>query len=408
MSERRFRAAMHDAPVPDEGGAEQRARRMLHAAFEADRAAADRPGGSAGGRRRAWRPLLALAAVAVAIAVALTPPGEAVGDWIADGLPVGSEPSSPTLTSLPTGGRLLVTSRAGPWVVHPDGSRRRLGDYQEAAWSPNGLFVVASRARQLTALEPDDGSVRWTLSRSAPVSDAAWSPDGFRIAYRSGSTLRVVAGDGTGDAPLDAADPVRPAWRPGAEPVLAYVNPLGTIVVRQTDSGRVLWRDREFSRPTQLLWSNDGSRLIVVSPTGVEVLDGVRAGATGDAVPPGTRPAAAAVNPVTGSLALVRYRPDDDRSEVVMLPVEEDAGRRQMRRVFAAGGRFTDVAWSPDGRWLLVAWRDADQWLFIRAASGGTGATQVRKVRAVSNIAKQFHPGGRVVPAFPGVEGWCC
>lgn len=403
MTERRTREALRRAPVPDEDGAEERARRVVRAAFDADR-----PAGAGGPTRRlSIRPLIALAVVALAVVAALTPPGEAVGDWIADGLQTQSAPSSPALTSLPTAGRLLVTSGEGPWVVRRDGSRRRLGDYAEAGWSPNGLFVVASRARQLTALEPD-GSVRWTLARSGPVGDAVWSPDGFRIAYRSGSSLRVVAGDGTGDVRLATADPVRPAWRPGAEHVLAYVNRLGTVVVRQTDTRRRLWRARMPSRPTQLLWSRDGSRLVVISRTGVEVFDGSRPGAALGVLPPGARATAAAINPVTGDLALVRHRPGAGRSDVVTVALDGEGDRPRAHRLFAGGGRFSDLAWSPDGRWLLVAWRDADQWLFIRAGRAGAGSSQVRRVRAVSNIARQFDPGGTSPRAFPRIGGWCC
>ena len=98
------------------------------------------------------------------------------------------------------------------------GRKRRLGDYEEASWSPRGLFVVAASDRRVVALEPD-GDVRWTVTRPRPVADARWAPSGFRIAYREGNTLRVVVGDGTNDHLLARAPPRRPArLAPRCEP----------------------------------------------------------------------------------------------------------------------------------------------------------------------------------------------
>ena len=58
---------------------------------------------------------------------------------------VGVEESAPALFSLPASGQLLVTADSGAWVVDEDGSKRLLGGYREASWSPFGRFVVASR-----------------------------------------------------------------------------------------------------------------------------------------------------------------------------------------------------------------------------------------------------------------------
>src|SRR5205814_5470534 len=111
---------------------------------------------------------------------------------------VGIEHAEPALVALPSAGRLLVDSTAGPWIVGADGSKRLLGRYTAASWSPHGLFEVAVRGHELAALDPK-GTVRWSLERAGLVHDARWSPDGYRIAYLAGSTLRVVAGDGSGD-----------------------------------------------------------------------------------------------------------------------------------------------------------------------------------------------------------------
>ena len=144
---------------------------------------------------------------------------------------VGVERAQPALFSLPSTGQLLVASDAGVWVVQEDGSKRLLGPYREASWSPFGRFVVAARENELTALEPD-GDVRWTLARPGAGSPR-WT--GTRVRHadcvfdRTGITPRVVAGDGAGDGQVCAASArkVPAAWKPGAGFVLALVAPSG-------------------------------------------------------------------------------------------------------------------------------------------------------------------------------------
>jgi hypothetical protein len=113
------------------------------------------------------------------------------------------------------GRRLLATGAGGTWTVSADGASRRLGSWPQASWSPHGLHIAVAGRDRLAAID-SHGVTRWALARPA-VSDPRWyPPTGFRIAYISGSQLRIVAGDGTGDHPLAAyVAPVPPAWRPG-------------------------------------------------------------------------------------------------------------------------------------------------------------------------------------------------
>jgi hypothetical protein len=153
-------------------------------------------------------------------------------------------------------------------------------------------------------LEPD-GDVRWSLARPN-VRFPRWAGDRIdtRIAYLSGTSLRIVAGDGTDDRLLRrnvAAMP--PAWLPGAGFRLAYVDRAGRTVVVDADTGRGL--------------------------------------------PAGTVPPQAAA---------IRRR--GAASEALL----------EGRVVFRGTGEFGDVARSPDGRWLLVTWPTADQWVFVHTA----------------------------------------
>jgi dipeptidyl aminopeptidase/acylaminoacyl peptidase len=392
MSKADVEHLLADATPPDRQAAEERAWRVVSAAFE------ERPhvrGRLAGRRRSALA--LALALVLVLGALALSPAGAALAAWVGDAFDQGREDADPALVSLPAAGRLLATSGQGPWIVHRDGSKRRLGAYEDATWSPAGLFVAVTTGRELVAVEPD-GDLRWSLARSGPVSRPAWSSDGFRIAYLSGRALRVVAGDGTGDALLvRRAAPVRPAWRPGAGHVLAHADLDGRIVVADADSGRRLWRTGPGPLPSTLAWTPDGRRLLALSPGSLRILD--RHGSLSRTLAPlaGARFEALAIHPDGNGAALIRHFPAERRSEAVDLPLRAGIDRR----LFAGDGRFSDLAWSPDGRWLLIAWPDADQWLFVRS-------TDTPKILATSNVSRQLDPGGPAGGPFPTIDGWCC
>ncbi len=191
--------------APDEDAAAERAWEILRAAY-AQREPVAWP-------RRHARPLIAAAVVVAGIAAVLSPPGRSVVHSIRKA--VGVQHAQTELFSLPSPGRLLVSGRGGTWIVNADGSRRRLGAYREAAWSPHGLFVAATKRNELVALDPK-GSVRWTLPRRSPRFPT-WTGTrtDTRIAYIAGGQLRIVAGDGTGDHAVGRAAPYRPTWMPG-------------------------------------------------------------------------------------------------------------------------------------------------------------------------------------------------
>jgi len=361
-------SAFEQVRAPEEDQAAERTWAVVEAAF-AERVQAPRR------RRRLVRPALALAVVAALGAVALTPPGRAVVTSVRRA--IGIVPVQRALFSLPARGNVL----AGAWVVHADGSTRRLGDYREASWSPFGRFVVAARADGLAALEPN-GEVRWTLARP-DVRFPRWGGGltDTRIAYLSGSTLRIVAGDGTGDRAIGPAAAVAPAWREAASAralVLAYADPRGRIRVLAPATGRTLFRTQPGPAPTLLAWSDDGSRLLVLDPTRLRLFDvsgRLVASVRGSFVD-------AAFLPRSRRVALIRT--DDGVSVVSLL------GAR--RPLFPSAGRLAQVVPSPDGRWLLLTWPDANEWLFVPIRGAA-------RVRAVGNIAEQLGGPARV-------EGW--
>ena len=345
---------MDNFEAPDERRAQARTWEVVAAAFAEREPVLTR-------RRAPLRPLLALAVVTALAGVAFTAPGQAVVTPVRKA--IGIEHAQRALYSLPAPGRVL----AGSWIVAADGSTRHIGDFDQTSWSPFGRFVVATRGDELYALQAD-GTIRWKLGRPV-VRDASWTGTrtDTRIAYLSGQRLRVVAGDGTGDrevGPVMSAD-LAPAWRPGAAPfVLAYADIHDRVWAFEPDSHRLLFRVPA-ANPTKLSWSRDGSRLLVLTRTGLNVFDSrgklllKRRGRFVDAVFVG-----------------------DDIAVLSRHTVSLNG-----RTLFRTSGNLTQIVPSPDRRWLLVTWPEARQWLFVPTARGA-------HLRAAGNVD------------LPAVAGW--
>jgi hypothetical protein len=373
-----LRSDLASLPLDDADAAEERSWQVVRTAFAA--------------REPVSRPVVRLRWIAVAAAVlvaalaALSPPGRAVLDSLREA--IGVEHAQPALFSLPATGQIVASGPGGAWVIAPDGSKRRLGDYREASWSPFGHFVIAARPNELAALEPD-GDVRWTLARPG-VAFPRWAggETDTRIAYLAGSRLHIVAGDGTADTDLGlAAAPVAPAWRPagtGRELVLAYVDARGRIAVVTPATHALRHLTAPGPLPTKLQWSSDGKLLLVLAPGSLRLY-----GADGSIVArkdttTGAHFVDAAFLPRSHDVAVLRARSDE--SVVSLL----GSGRV----LFHTTGVLDQVVPSPDGRYVLLAWPAADQWVFVPLHG--------LRISAAAGIAGQL--GG----AFPSVGGWCC
>ncbi len=401
MSENRLRALLREEPIPGGGEAERRGLALVERAYAERRPA---------GRPVLPRLALALAAAALLAALLLSPAGATVRHWIGDVFTAGVRNAQPALTDVPGGGRLLVQSPRGPWVVQPDGSRRLLGHYEEASWSPHGLFVVATSGHTLSAIEPD-GTPHWAVSATAPVSDPRWSPSGFRIAYRAGHSLRVIRADGTRDRLLGPAAPVAPAWFPLGAHLLAYVDAAKRLRVVEADRARTLATASASPGVTALDWSADGRALLELTPNGLwlrrlrldKLADRVRLGASRRVpLPADAIVSAAAFAPEGDRIAALierNSRSAAPHSEALLI----DASGSPPRRLFAVSGHLNQFAWSPDGSRLLLAWPAADQWLFLPV-----GLARSNHLQAIGHIASDFSPGNHGRALFPQIEGWCC
>ena len=366
--------------------AEDRAWEIVRRAFE-ERTSQPRPHP---GRRPAVFALAVLVLAAFA-AAAVTSPGRALVHRVREA--VGVEQASPALFSLPAPGRLLVVSsdEGGVWLVEQHGFKRKLGPYDDAEWSPHGLYLVATQRNQLLTLDAN-GNVRWTLARPNP-SWPRWegTRTDTRIAYVSRGALRVVAGDGTGDRVLDRfGGGIAPAWDPRRLHTVAYYT--GGAVILRRDNGKLVWRRPISVLPTGLSWSSDGRLLAVFSANRIVVLDaGGRLLRTISML--SAELLSGAFAPASHELAMtVRLA---SRSEVRLVDVDHPG---HARLLFAGPGAFGDVAWSPNGAWLLVTWPAANQWVFLHGS----------RAHAVGNIEEQFPRPDKLGPQLELAGRWCC
>lgn len=424
MSDTKLNRALWEAPIPEPPEAEERCRRIVAAAF------AEREGGdendrselrgamppAASERRPLPRLALGLSLAALLAILLLSPAGAAVRNWVGDAFTASTPRPEPALARIPGGGKLLVQTGEGPWVVEPDGSRRLLGDYEEASWSPHGLFVAAAKGRTLSAVEPD-GTPHWSITAATRIGVPRWSPSGERIAYRAGFDLRVIAGDGTEDhlvtgstaagTPPDArVSPayVAPAWSPDGRNALAYVTGAGRLRIVNSETGSVLAGAPAMHRITWMDWADGGGKILEASPEALRLRPVWPAGhpsrpALGKArrlpLPPGATVVDAALAPQRPLVAasITYWKKHGTYSEAVVFRPGRSQG------LLRVPGSLGQIEWSPDGRRLLVAWPGANQWLFLPLGHG--------RGRAVANISRAFSPGGRPT-SFPRIEGWCC
>ncbi len=392
MKEKDLRNLLLEQPLPDEHIAEERSWDAVRAAFLA-REPVPRE------RRVPWRLLIAAAIVAAGIAIGVSPAGSEVADWVRDKLGrdrvASVAPAEPVVAPLPAPGRLLVAAPNGVWVVNEDGGKRRLGAYEGATWSPQGLFVGAWTDRELVALDPAaTDAIHWTVSQRG-ISEARWAPSGFRVAYLARSALRVVIGNGDNDRELAApVARVAPAWRPGAQHVVAYADRLGRVIAVDVDSGENLFRTARAPVPVALGWTAESQQLVVLTEQRLRTFRAPRTLVRAIEIPRRLYSATAlAARPNSNDVAYSVYSERTGQGTIFLF------NGRFSRPLFSGGGRFEDIVWSPDGQLLLVPWAAADQWLFVPVQGQG-------KVVTRTDVAQQFDPGATTAGAFPRVEGW--
>jgi dipeptidyl aminopeptidase/acylaminoacyl peptidase len=199
----------------------------------------------------------------------------------------------------------------------------------------------------------------------------------------------------------ESVAPAGPAWRPGAPHTLAWVDARGRVIVRDAETGALVWRSpSSVALPRGLAWSADGRLLLVPTAGGLLLADPSANSLQRVRLPSGDRAVAAAWAPRGRRLAVVARRPNHDLSRVLVAPAAPEIANRA---VFETTGRLVSPAWSPDGRRVLVRWTEADEWLLLPTAAtpAAAGPGPAPGIVAISPVASRF--GGA-----PTVRGWCC
>ncbi len=293
-------------------------------------------------------------------------------------------------------------------MVSEDDSRRRLGSYSAAAWSPNVIFVALADGRQLAVAEPD-GKLRWSITAPAKVADLVWAaPSGSRIAYRAGRELRVVEGTGAADRSVaDAVAAVGPAWRPGAADdsgpyELAFVGRDGRIRLADPDdpAAEPVLGPSSVSA-SHLLWL-DADRLAAIDRGRIVILDSRLRATERIPLPGGGEVTAADVAPEAGRIALARsessYPP---RSKLLLIRVGRNLD--EVRSVFSIPGEYAGLSFSPDERWIAAGWPEADSWLMVKRRAD---LKTLDQVKVYKGLQRQFDPGGNSPGSLRPPRSW--
>jgi Tol biopolymer transport system component len=184
---------------------------------------------------------------------------------------------------------VFVSDRDGPdpignlgnqeiYIMNPDGTDQRRLTHEKSAdaapnLSPDGsqIAFMSERAggREIFIMNVDGTNPRQLTHSSKQGLGGiapAWSPDGKRIAFRTGMppfVLYVINVDGTGLRKISDRGTAAPAWSPDGQKLVFQSRRTGNteIFVMDSDGGNVKQLTFNASEDRAPAWSPDGKRI---------------------------------------------------------------------------------------------------------------------------------------------------
>jgi hypothetical protein len=191
--------------------------------------------------------------------------------------------------------------------------------------------------------------------------------------------------------------PLAPAWQPGSH-VLAYAGSDERVHVVDVDSRRELWRTPRVDGVRQVLF--DDERVLAVTAREIWVF-GRHERKLFERVARSHTILSVALVPVRG-LVFADYDEAADATDLIV-PTCSTSGACLLIpdiHAYRGAGRVGALTSSPDGRWFAAASPNAGQFLFFRRLP------RLGKVVSVSDVTREFGPGGNGAMPFPSIAGW--
>ena len=300
-------------------------------------------------------------------------------------------------------GLALLAATAGPAAATPPGL--------------NGLFAldgVTTTGNIHTTTSTPGGSFTRLTFDAAQENDAAWSPDGTRIAFTSrrdggNAEIYVMNADGSNQTrfTVDAATDQQPTWSPDGARIawsadrngdnfdIYSANVNGTDLRRHTLNGAIPDSNPE--------WSPDGSAIAFESN---------RTGG-GDIYrlsPAGTETDVRRLTSNAGADGSPTWSPDGSRvafdslrggnTDIYSVISAGTAPESDLRRHTLNAQVDDNPVWSPDGaRIAFTSFRNTADWNIWTV--GSTGAAEASPLQITSSVTNEFQPAWQSIAPVP-------